>query len=171
MDSFDSVTLPPHEIVVVPSHGSLDRKELYDQCIQVRIEVFVHEQGYDLDTEVDTLDPLATHLLLRIVPSGTPIGTIRVTKPKGASYYKVSRLVVLKEYRKFRLGKELVQAAHGVIIKDHHKSGSQGPIEAVLHAQIYAIGFYRKCGYEPEGDEFEEDGAPHQRMRARLSDV
>jgi len=38
----------------------------------------------------------------------------------------------------------------------------------VLHSQIYAKGFYAKCGYVPEGDEFQEDDAPHQKMRVHI---
>jgi len=101
-----------HEIVVVAPVIRDPDRELYDQCIQVRIEVFVHEQGYDLALEVDEIDPIATHLLLRLVPSGTPVGTIRIFKPDGASYYKLGRLAVLKEYRKHHFGKKLVEAAH-----------------------------------------------------------
>ena len=54
-------------------------------------------------------DETATHILLRLTPSLTPVGTIRVTQPKG-TYYKLSRLVVLKEYRQFRFGRALVEA-------------------------------------------------------------
>lgn len=84
-------------------------------------------------------------MLLRLSPSGTPIGTIRLFKPEGSPYYKLGRLVVLKEYRKFRLGKELVQAAHRFAIEDHKKAGLDGPAVIVLHSQSYAVGFYAKC--------------------------
>lgn len=48
-----SGTSPPHEIVVVPPPGHGGRQLLLDQCIDVRIDVFVHEQQFPLDVEVD----------------------------------------------------------------------------------------------------------------------
>jgi hypothetical protein len=46
-------TLPPHQIIVIPPPGHEDRLLLLDQCINVRIDVFVHEQQFPLDAEVD----------------------------------------------------------------------------------------------------------------------
>jgi predicted GNAT family N-acyltransferase len=40
----------------------------------------------------------------------------------------------------------------------------QGLREAVLHAQLTAAGFYRREGFKPRGDVFEEVGIPHQEM-------
>jgi hypothetical protein len=40
---------PAHEIVVVPPEDETRRKE----CYNVRIQVFVHEQGFPLDVEID----------------------------------------------------------------------------------------------------------------------
>lgn len=46
--------LPPaHEIIVVPLPGHEGRQDLLDQCVNVRIDVFVHEQEFPLDVEVD----------------------------------------------------------------------------------------------------------------------
>ncbi|KAF8592710.1 acyl-CoA N-acyltransferase [Ramaria rubella] len=159
---------PTHEIVQVAPAGSPDRQALYDQCIHVRIEVFVHEQKFPLETEVDEIDSYGTHFLLRLVPSETPIGTIRMHKLTGASYYKLTRLVVLKEYRGFRLGAALVERAHQYAVEDHCKSRQPGLAEVVTHSQLYAKPFYARFGYSPEGEEFDEDGAPHQRMKVRL---
>jgi len=40
--------------------------------------------------------------------------------------------------------------------------------QVVCHSQLSVKGFYAKYGYQPEGDEFDEDGAPHQKMVAYL---
>ena len=45
---------------------------------------------------------------------------------------------------------------------------SGGKMEIVLHAQDHALGFYERCGYEVEGDGFEEAGIPHHKMRKPL---
>lgn len=46
-------TPPSHEIILVPPPGHEQRQPLLDQCINVRIDVFVHEQQFSLDVEVD----------------------------------------------------------------------------------------------------------------------
>ena len=37
-----------------------------------------------------------------------------------------------------------------------------------MHAQLYALGFYRRHAYEPVGPVFEEAGIDHVEMRKRL---
>ncbi|KAI9574787.1 acyl-CoA N-acyltransferase [Boletus coccyginus] len=163
-----SATLPPHEIIVIPPPGQEGRQPLLDQCINVRIDVFVHEQQFPLDTEIDEQDPTATHFLLRLVPSLTPIGTIRTYSVEGPNYYKLSRLAVLKPYRQYRFGSNLVLALHRWVKTDAKRTGLQ-VVPVICHSQLPVKGFYAKHGYQPEGDEFDEDGAPHQKMVAYLS--
>lgn len=161
-------TVPPHQIIVIPPPGHQDRQSLFDQCIDVRIDVFIREQQFSLDAEVDGRDPTATHFLLRLVPSLTPIGTIRAYRAEGANYYKLSRLAVLKPYRQYRFGRDLVLALHRWAKDDAERTGLQAA-QVICHSQLPVKGFYAKYGYQPEGDEFDEDGAPHQKMVAYLS--
>ncbi|KAH9850796.1 acyl-CoA N-acyltransferase [Lenzites betulinus] len=164
--------VPAYEVVVVPAAGQPGREELRQQCYDVRIDVFHHEQGFPLDTEIDEYDEEATHILLRLLPSRKPVGTIRCVKLK--EYYKLTRLAVLKECRQHRFGRVLVQSLHDYV-RAHAKAsgaalGSPGrTVKVVAHSQIPVKGFYVKFGYVPEGEEFDEDGAPHQKMVARLS--
>ncbi|THH16417.1 hypothetical protein EW146_g4231 [Bondarzewia mesenterica] len=172
---------PAHELVVLsPTHpedvdddGDPEARaslKLRLQCYAVRISVFVHEQRFPLDVEIDAIDATATHFLLRLVPSLEPIGTIRAYRPPGATHYKLSRLAVLKEHRRFRFGRALVLALHEWVRNDARAHASQGLVTVVSHSQIPVKGFYAKFGYTPEsqGEEFDEDGAPHQKMIARL---
>lgn len=104
--------------------------------------MFVVEQGFPLETEVDELDPESIHFLLTtpvssppdsslisILPESLqpaqaasssstpkPIGTIRLVPRLG----KVSRLVVAKEYRQYGFGRVLVEAV------DDYVKGLQG---------------------------------------------
>ncbi|KAH7916262.1 acyl-CoA N-acyltransferase [Hygrophoropsis aurantiaca] len=168
-DRTTSVPVPAHEVLIVPATDSEGRAKLLQDCVDVRIAVFVDEQKFPLDVEIDGHDPTATHILLRLVPSLQPIGTIRVYKVEGEDYYKLSRLAVLKEYRHHRFGRVLVLALHEWV-KEH--AGQTGGLEigkVVCHSQMPVKAFYAKYGYLPEGDEFDEDGAPHQKMVARLS--
>jgi len=150
---------PEHEIVVA------DTPELFDQCLKVRIAVFVDEQEFPLDVEIDEYDriPSTVHFLLRLLPSLEPIGTIRLTTPN----YKLSRLCVLSPYRKLRFGEVLVKALHTYALQDG-RGRSLNQISIVTHSQIPVKSFYKRLGYVDEGEEFDEDGAPHQRMRVTL---
>ena len=90
----------------------------------------------------DSLDATATHLLLRLTLSLKPIGTIRASK--GSGYYKLSRLAVLSEWRKHRLGRELVLTLHDWVQRDATASGATGSVKIHCHSQLYAKPFYAK---------------------------
>ncbi|KAI0692266.1 acyl-CoA N-acyltransferase [Cytidiella melzeri] len=165
---------PTYEILTVPAPGEDGRDTLRQQCYDVRIDVFHREQGFPLETEIDEyvvtvlvypLDETGTHILLRLTPSLKPVGTIRVSK--GRDYYKLSRLAVLQGYRHFRFGRKLVESVSDWVREDARNAGlSVAKIR--LHSQLYVKPFYAKFGYEPVGDEFDEDGAPHQLMVCTL---
>ncbi|KAI6003638.1 acyl-CoA N-acyltransferase [Pisolithus albus] len=164
--------VPDHEIIILPAAGHRNHQPLLDQCLGVRVEVFVHEQGFSLDEEFDEHDPTATHFLLRLLPSRLAIGTIRGTKmvdSNGDAYYKLSRLAVLQPYRRYRFGRDLVLALHGWVKEDAKCSSDVNMAKVVAHSQIPVKSFYSKYGYLQEGDEFDEDGAPHQKMVTYLS--
>ncbi|KAJ4479237.1 acyl-CoA N-acyltransferase [Lentinula aciculospora] len=155
---------PAHEIVIASNEAEIQ------QCYQLRIDVFTHEQGFPIETEIDYLDPVATHFLLRLTPFLLPVGVIRGSKSRETGYYKLSRLAVLKDYRQFRFGRELVEALHKWVQADARKSGqTAGSVKVVCHSQIPVKGFYTKFGYIPEGEEFDEDGDPHQKMVLEIS--
>jgi len=153
-----AILRPDHEIVVA------NTCELFEQCLKVRIAVFVDEQKFPLETEVDEYDPAAIHFLLRLLPSLEPIGTIRLTAPN----YKLSRLCVLPPYRKLRFGEVLVKALHEYALQDG-RDRSLHEISIVTHSQLPVKSFYKRLGYVEEGEEFDEDGAPHQKMRITLN--
>ncbi|KAM5535484.1 hypothetical protein V8D89_010821 [Ganoderma adspersum] len=167
-----ATTQPAYEIIIVPAVGEPGRDELRQQCYDVRIDVFHREQGFPLDTEIDDFDETATHFLLHLTPSLAPIGTIRCVAAH--DYYKLTRLAVLKDYRQYRFGRALVLSLHDFVKVDARAKTPPGSRVAdtasvVSHSQIPVKGFYGKFGYEAEGEEFDEDGAPHQKMVVRLS--
>jgi len=156
-------TIPPHEIIVLPPVGQARRDELFQQCCALRMDVFHREQNFPAETEIDGLEETSTHFLLRLVPSLMPVGTIRAAKRE---YYKLTRLAVLKDYRMYGFGLELVMALHDWVKEDAASKGHDS-VQIACHSQIPAKGFYEKCGYQPVGEEFEEEGAPHQKMVIR----
>ena len=48
-------------------------------------------------------------------------------------------------------------------------AGKRGFTEAILGAQLQAIGFYERLGFVPEGDVFDDAGIPHRQMRRALT--
>lgn len=82
---------------------------------------------------------------MRLLPSLTPIGTIRAARPstKGATYYKLSRLAVVKDYRQFKFGRELVLALHDWTKAEAIREGLDHAT-VVTHSQMYVKGFYGK---------------------------
>ena len=49
---------PAHEIIVVPAVGQPGREELRQQCYDLRVEVFHHEQGFSVEDEFDKRVPI-----------------------------------------------------------------------------------------------------------------
>ncbi|EKM79858.1 hypothetical protein AGABI1DRAFT_119918 [Agaricus bisporus var. burnettii JB137-S8] len=174
------VEIPSYEIVVASS------KEEQQQCYEVRVNVFHYEQKFPLECELDDKEDISTHILLRLTPSMEPIGTIRgYLVPGRTDTYKLTRLAVTKEYRKYGFGRKLVEALHQWIRSHVTQSNALSTaleaappnsqtlsktmpppnlIKVISHSQIYAKGFYARFGYIEEGEEFMEDGDPHQKM-------
>lgn len=119
---------------------------------QVRVRVFVQEQGVPLELEWDPFDAQAVHLLARNL-DGQPIGTARIL-PNG----QIGRMAVLAPWRGRGVGTALLREALTI-------ATAPGLPRPFLNAQSSAVNFYRRHGFHPEGDEFLEAGITHQRMR------
>ncbi|KAJ8455487.1 hypothetical protein ONZ45_g18933 [Pleurotus djamor] len=126
--------IPAHEIVLVSGNDD-ENLALRQQCYKIRIDVFHHEQKFPLDTEIgDINEDEATHFLLRLTdtPDLTPVGTIRAYKSSPHipnPYYKLTRLAVLKPYRQYKFGRELVEALHNWVKHDALTSKNGNLIE------------------------------------------
>ena len=131
-------------------------KEDIDKCRQIRYEVFVYEQGVPLDVEIDAQDSAAMHFLMEV--DGNPIGTARIIN-KGDGIGKIGRVAILLDKRGMGYGHELMWYLLGTGFRTFHT--------LILDAQIQAVSFYEKLGFEPEGDVFEEAGIDHLRMLIR----
>ena len=146
------ITLPEFDFRVEPADYTVDFKDLRS----VREPVFVQEQNVPLELEWDELDPKCTHVIARD-DAHRPIGTGRLTPE-----HKIGRMAVLKEWRGRGVGEALLRALL-------EQARDQGLPEVVLHAQVDAIGFYEKFGFQPEGARFVEAGIEHQTMRLALA--
>jgi predicted GNAT family N-acyltransferase len=122
----------------------------------VREVVFVREQQVPLEEEWDALDPHCVHVIAR-ADDGTPIGTGRLTPE-----HKIGRMAVLQAWRGRGIGDAMLLA----LLDEAQQRGWR---EVSLNAQVSAIDFYLRHGFEPYGDRFWEAGIEHQAMRRRLT--
>ena len=127
--------------------------ELAAQAAPIRFEVFVEEQRVPAEMELDEFDALSCHALELV--DGRPVGTGRLL-PDG----HIGRMAVVVGWRGRGVGAALLQA----LIDE---AGRRGIAQLALSAQTHALGFYRRFGFMPEGEVYEEAGLPHQVMTRR----
>ena len=127
--------------------------ELAAQAAPIRFEVFVEEQRVPAEMELDEFDALSCHALALV--DGRPVGTGRLL-PDG----HIGRMAVVVGWRGRGVGAALLQA----LIDE---AGRRGIAQLALSAQTHALGFYRRFGFMPEGEVYEEAGLPHQVMTRR----
>jgi len=123
----------------------------------VREPVFVIEQLVPVELERDALDADCTHVLA-FDGRNRPIGTGRLTPQRS-----IGRMAVLQEWRGHGVGDALLARLIAL-------AKAKAWPEVSLHAQVSAIGFYRKHGFAPFGPVYQEAGIMHQSMRLDLSD-
>lgn len=133
------------------SISQVDWHKAEDQLMAIRREVFIVEQGVPEDEEIDPKDPQCIHFLATD-EQGTPVGTSRLL-PGG----QIGRMAVVSSQRGTGLGAKLLMAAVDYAQKKNYEC-------IFLHAQIQAIGFYQRYGFEAEGPQFMDAGIPHRNM-------
>ncbi len=123
-----------------------------DDAQRLRTEVFVIEQGVPIELEWDESDEVSIHAVI-YGEDNQPIATGRLL-PDG----HIGRMAVQKALRGSGIGRFLLTSLL-------HEAQRLGHTTLVLHAQTYAVGFYLRHGFQPEGSEFMEAGIPHMLMR------
>jgi len=129
----------------------------------IRQKVFIEEQEVPEEEELDefdTLDAACDHIL--VYYNEQPVGTGRLRVVDG--YGKLERICILIEFRKFGLGKVIIQSLEEIAFE-------KGLTKSKLNAQSYAEGFYEKLGYKREGEEFMDCGIPHILMKKQFNRV
>ena len=113
----------------------------------VRDIVFIQEQQVPVELEWDGLDADCIHMLA--FSGEKPIGTARLLLNG-----HIGRMAVLKNWRNQGVGSAMLQR----LLDEIRNRGIQ---YAVLNAQIAAADFYRRIGFQTEGEEFMDAGIPH----------
>jgi predicted GNAT family N-acyltransferase len=158
-----------------------------EAAFELRMRVFVQEQGVPLEEEVDEHDASAVHVIA--LAGGRVVGTGRAVFPAqppaapadreaedtriqsragqdsagriGAGQARIGRMAVEEAWRRRGLGGRVLEALEA-------EARRMGMREAVLAAQTRATGFYASHGYREEGAVFLDAGIDHILMRKRL---
>lgn len=126
----------------------------------IREAVFMREQGVPAKLEWDGLDEISRHALA-LNTKGDAIGCGRIIPPRGRATARIGRLAVLPEWRGRKVGRALLEA-----LLEHARSKHYPQV--MVSAQVQALPFYRRFGFEEEGEEFMDAGMPHIKMRLKL---
>lgn len=132
-----------------------------EKAFAIRREVFVSEQGVPVEEEFDefdSLNDLSEHIL--VYYEEQPVGTGRVRWVDG--FGKLERICILEPYRKFGLGKVIINALEEMAVE-------RGATKFKLHGQTQAEGFYNKLGYQVSSDVFMDAGIPHVLMTKEVA--
>lgn len=138
------------DFVIAIVNWSDKQAELYS----VRRAVFIVEQNVPESIELDGRDPDFIHVLASDT-KGHPVGTARINR-KG----RIGRMAVLQNYRRRGIGRKMIQA-----LMDYGRKHSITNFH--VSAQVTAVGFYKKMGFEPHGEEFIEAGITHINMKLK----
>jgi|GEM_PF-2390188 len=150
--SLDAERSFTNDISVKKASGELDREE----CFQIRRFVFVSELGVPYECEQDQFDAIAMHYLA--IYHGRPIATVRLVD-KGDGVGKIGKLAVLREYRKYGIGTDLMWYVMGIGFRNFHTLVIDSPIERIQ--------FFETLGFETDGEMALVFGVWHTRMYVR----
>ena len=129
--------------------------DLGEDALDMRIEVFVDEQGIPLALETDLEDASALHAVA-YNGIGQVVATGRLLASE-AGRAKVGRMAVKRVLRGAGQGTGVLRALQA-------EARRRGDREVMLHAQCSAQGFYESMGYQVRGEVFQEDGMAHVEM-------
>lgn len=131
---------------------ALGRDELY-ALLHLRDLVFVVGQGITAEPEVDGRDPQCHHAALW--DGRRPVATARLFMEEAPVI--VGRVAVHPELQRGGIGTRLMEAVQAAL------AGRA----AALHAQAHLEDWYRRLGWEREGEVFMEADIPHVHMHWR----
>ena len=141
---------------IIKKFSELSAEEIYN-ILKLRSEVFVVEQNC-VYQDIDEKDQKAIHLFIE--KNSEIIAYTRIFK-KGDYYEEnpsIGRVVVSKKERGKNLGKEIMKKSI------HYVKENMDEKKIELSAQKYLDKFYKELQFYSEGDDYLEDGIPHQRM-------
>ncbi|MDR3478986.1 MAG: GNAT family N-acetyltransferase [Gammaproteobacteria bacterium] len=136
---------------------ALTPDELYD-ILALRQEVFVIEQNC-IYPDLDFKDHASLHLLGK---EGDKLVSYLRLLPENVSYEgatSIGRVVTSPKARGLGLGRAAMLETLLYLKNNHNK------LPIIISAQAYLQKFYESLGFQALGEQYDEDGIPHIKMR------
>jgi predicted GNAT family N-acyltransferase len=130
----------------------------FEEAMNLRMRVFVDEQGVSPEEELDEFDQEATQLVA--VDESGVIATCRL-RDFEPGVWKLERMAVDARVRGLGVGGRLLAGAE-------EEARAAGARQMLLHAQRRAEAFYASHDYVPEGATFMDAGIEHIAMRKAI---
>lgn len=131
-----------------------DTRHLHSLCVYIRVRVFMDEQHYTLENELEPDEDEAVFFLAMV--DGEPAGTVRYRLLGNTA--RIERLAVLPDYRGHGIGATLMDTVLADIAT--HK----GLTTIELIAQEEGLVFHERYGFTSSPAPHVEAGHPHYLM-------
>lgn len=131
--------------------------DAWRKAVKLREDVLRKSLGSVFSPE--ELEQERAHLHIGGYMDGELLATT-VLVPEGDKM-KMQRVAVLENLRNTAIGSKMMVFCEAVVLANKASV-------VYCHARDTAVNFYRKNGYEAEGDYFDEDGIPHLKMSKSL---
>ena len=150
-------------------------QEDLDAILDLRSAVFIDEQLVPEEEEIDDLDSLESivddkviHLIAKennkIIATARMFGEDRsIISSSRETDLHVGRVAVRYDARKTGVGRLLMNKCHQVAVQ-------RGYSMLTLSAQVQALGFYERLGYQARGKIYLDAGIEHLDMDIKVSD-
>lgn len=135
---------------VIKASNQLSAQELIN-LLKVRTKVFVVEQNCPYQ-EVDDKDNDAVHVFFK---KGNQILAYARIVPFDQTYMSVGRVLVVKEFRQHKLGRQIFATAINELTQRFPNK------DIKIQAQSYLKNFYGSFGFKAVSDLYLEDGISH----------
>lgn len=130
--------------------------QVYRDALQLRTEVFIKEQGYRVQDEVDQFDPTAQNYVGYVKQA--PVTTARILLEANGVWH-IQRVCTKQNHRHQGLASQLLR----YLIQSAQE---QKVRRLVLNAQLPAQAFYRHLNFQATDKPiFLDAGEPHQEMQ------
>jgi predicted GNAT family N-acyltransferase len=129
-----------------------------ETVFSIRQKVFVEEQKVPLDEEYDEFEKTSLHYLANY--NGLPAGVSRWRETENG--VKLERFAVLPEFRNKEVGSYILKQVLEDVLSAHKDK------TIYLHAQLRAVPFYERHGFQKVGDQFSECDILHYKMIYQL---
>jgi GNAT superfamily N-acetyltransferase len=132
--------------------------EQYGQMIQLRISQLLKPIGVPasyIEREKESND-----ILIGAFQNEEIIGCCVLT-PKDNATIQLRQMTVRSDFRGKGIGAAIIEFAEELARKNNF-------LLLIMHARDPVIEFYKKCGYEIDGEQFFEVGIGHHKMRKQL---